>query len=128
MPDVSTKAKRSEVMSRIRGRGNKDTELALVNLPRASEFSEVKRVSRDAEVVNDVRNDAARHIARLPREGDEPVGPEGIRVMPVAAGGAEQFAADFPKPSFQLAAVVGRVFAHRSGGQNEFVAEGRRNG
>ncbi|MGA9779879.1 MAG: very short patch repair endonuclease [Verrucomicrobiia bacterium] len=29
MPDVFTKAKRSEVMSRIRGRGNKDTELAL---------------------------------------------------------------------------------------------------
>ena len=32
MPDVFTKAKRSEVMSRIRGRGNKDTELALVKL------------------------------------------------------------------------------------------------
>ena len=28
-PDVFTKAKRSEVMSRIRSRGNKDTELAL---------------------------------------------------------------------------------------------------
>jgi DNA mismatch endonuclease, patch repair protein len=34
MPDVFTKAKRSEVMSRIRGRGNKDTELALVELLR----------------------------------------------------------------------------------------------
>lgn len=32
MPDVFTKAKRSEVMSRIRGRGNKETELALVRL------------------------------------------------------------------------------------------------
>ena len=30
MSDVFTRAKRSEVMSRIRGRGNKDTELALV--------------------------------------------------------------------------------------------------
>jgi DNA mismatch endonuclease (patch repair protein) len=29
MPDVFTKAKRSQVMSRIRSRGNKDTELAL---------------------------------------------------------------------------------------------------
>lgn len=29
MPDVFTKAKRSEVMSRIRSRGNKDTELRL---------------------------------------------------------------------------------------------------
>lgn len=30
MPDVFTKSKRSEVMSRIRGSGNKETELALV--------------------------------------------------------------------------------------------------
>jgi DNA mismatch endonuclease (patch repair protein) len=34
--DVFTKAKRSEVMSRIRGRGNKDTELALARLLRAN--------------------------------------------------------------------------------------------
>src|ERR1035437_2072733 len=32
MPDVFTKAKRSEVMSRIRGHGNKDTELALIRV------------------------------------------------------------------------------------------------
>jgi DNA mismatch endonuclease (patch repair protein) len=32
MPDVFTKVKRSAVMSRIRGHGNKDTELALMNL------------------------------------------------------------------------------------------------
>jgi DNA mismatch endonuclease (patch repair protein) len=35
MPDVFTKAKRSQVMSRIRGRGNKETELALARLLRA---------------------------------------------------------------------------------------------
>jgi len=34
MPDVFTKAKRSEVMARIRSRGNKDTELALAKLLR----------------------------------------------------------------------------------------------
>jgi DNA mismatch endonuclease (patch repair protein) len=34
VPDVFTKAKRSEVMSRIRGRGNKETELALASLLR----------------------------------------------------------------------------------------------
>lgn len=34
MPDVFTKTKRSEVMSRIRSRGNKDTELALATLLR----------------------------------------------------------------------------------------------
>ena len=32
MPDVFTKAKRSDVMSRIRSRGNADTELALVRV------------------------------------------------------------------------------------------------
>jgi DNA mismatch endonuclease (patch repair protein) len=35
MPDVFTKAKRSDVMSRIRSRGNKDTELALRRVFRA---------------------------------------------------------------------------------------------
>ena len=35
MPDVFTQAKRSDVMSRIRSRGNKDTELALVRVFRA---------------------------------------------------------------------------------------------
>ena len=34
MPDVFTKAKRSEVMSRIRSRGNQATELALATLLR----------------------------------------------------------------------------------------------
>jgi DNA mismatch endonuclease (patch repair protein) len=34
MPDVFTPAKRSEVMSRIRGRGNRDTEVALAKLLR----------------------------------------------------------------------------------------------
>jgi DNA mismatch endonuclease (patch repair protein) len=34
MADIFSKAKRSEVMSRIRGRGNKDTELALMTLLR----------------------------------------------------------------------------------------------
>jgi G:T-mismatch repair DNA endonuclease (very short patch repair protein) len=36
MPDVFTKTKRSQVMARIRGRGNKETELALAKLLRAA--------------------------------------------------------------------------------------------
>ena len=43
MPDVFTKAKRSEVMSRIRGRGNKDTELALAKLLRTYKISGWRR-------------------------------------------------------------------------------------
>ena len=43
MADVFTKAKRSEVMSRIRGRGNKRTELALARLLRANGISGWRR-------------------------------------------------------------------------------------
>lgn len=43
MNDVFTKAKRSEVMSRIRGRGNKDTELALAKLLRANRITGWRR-------------------------------------------------------------------------------------
>jgi DNA mismatch endonuclease (patch repair protein) len=43
MPDVFTKAKRSEVMSRIRSRGNKDTELALAKLFRRNKITGWRR-------------------------------------------------------------------------------------
>ena len=43
MPDVFTKAKRSDVMSRIHGRGNKDTELALAKLFRAHRITGWRR-------------------------------------------------------------------------------------
>jgi len=43
MPDVFTKAKRSEVMSRIRESRNKDTELALAKLLRAHGISGWRR-------------------------------------------------------------------------------------
>jgi hypothetical protein len=43
MPDVFTKAKRSAVMSRIRGSGNRDTELRLIALFRAHGISGWRR-------------------------------------------------------------------------------------
>jgi len=43
MADVFTKAKRSEVMARIRSRGNKDTELALAKLLRAHRITGWRR-------------------------------------------------------------------------------------
>ena len=39
MPDVFTKLKRSDVMSRIRGRGNEDTEIALARLLRQNKIT-----------------------------------------------------------------------------------------
>lgn len=46
MPDVFSKAKRSEVMSRIRGGGNRDTELALIRILRANHISGWRRNQR----------------------------------------------------------------------------------
>ncbi len=43
MPDVFTKAKRSEVMSRIRSRGNKDTEVVMARLLRRHKISGWRR-------------------------------------------------------------------------------------
>lgn len=43
MPDVFTKAKRSEVMSRIRGKGNRDTELRLIQIFRAHKITGWRR-------------------------------------------------------------------------------------
>src|SRR5437868_7863247 len=43
MPDVFTKEKRSEVMSRIRGRGNKETEIALARIFRRNKITGWRR-------------------------------------------------------------------------------------
>jgi DNA mismatch endonuclease, patch repair protein len=46
MPDVFNKEKRSEVMAAIRSKGNKDTELRLVALFRASRITGWRRAQR----------------------------------------------------------------------------------
>ena len=43
MPDVFTKEKRSEVLSRIKGKGNKDTELAMIQILRKHHISGWRR-------------------------------------------------------------------------------------
>src|SRR5687767_12926868 len=43
MPDVFTEAERSALMSRIRGRGNKDTELRIITLFRAHQITGWRR-------------------------------------------------------------------------------------
>jgi DNA mismatch endonuclease (patch repair protein) len=57
MPDVFTKTKRSEVMSRIRSRGNKDTELALAKLLRRNKLTGWRR--QTALVVRSSRREEA---------------------------------------------------------------------
>ena len=46
MPDVFTTAKRSKVMSRIRSRGNRDTELRLTALMREHRITGWRRNAR----------------------------------------------------------------------------------
>ena len=46
MPDVFTKAKRSAVMARIRSRGNRDTELRMIELFRAGGITGWRRQQR----------------------------------------------------------------------------------
>lgn len=43
MTDVFTKQKRSEVMSRIKGKGNKDTELVMIQILRKYHISGWRR-------------------------------------------------------------------------------------
>ena len=72
MSDVFTKAKRSEVMSRIRSRGNKDTELALVKLLRAHKISGWRRqvrlrvTSGERRVTGKARRSVASPVTRHP--------------------------------------------------------------
>jgi hypothetical protein len=122
MADVFTKAKRSEVLE------TRSAEFGVPSDRSGSEFPEIELVARDAEVFDNVRNDAARHIARMPSESDQAVGTKRIRVMPVTARGAEKFTTDFAESPLQLAAVPRGEFGHGSGGENKFVAESRRNG
>lgn len=76
MADVFTKAKRSEVMSHIRSRGNKDTELALARLLRRHRITGWRRHivirGRDVAAVYDRRHDGA-HRAPLQRTAQRSV-------------------------------------------------------
>ena len=134
MSDVFTKTKRSEAVQA------RNVECGTRSCRYGLEFFEVEVVATDAEVFNDVRNDAARHIAGMPRKSDEAVRAEWIRVMPVTAEVLHLTldpsphpmrrgrATDFAEAAFQLAAVEGGVFAHGLSGENKFIAESGWNG
>src|SRR5712691_3036533 len=87
-----------------------------------SEFPEIELLASDAEVLNDIGNDPARHITGMPGKGDDAVG-----VMAVATFAAEELTANFPKTLFQPPAVERRVFSHMSSREHELIAKSRRN-
>ena len=153
MPDVFTKAKRSEAgpsaphqavgniehstsnfQHRTEGERAKRPEAGpraesgVRNVECGSEFPEVKVVAADAEVFNNVSDDAARHVTRMPGKRDQAVWAGGIRVVPVAPGGAKEFTANLTQTTVKLTTFPGGIFAHRSGGEDEFIAESSRDG
>lgn len=89
MPDVFTRAKRSEAGPSAEF-GNRSSE-------RGSEFLEVEIVAADAEVFDDAGNDAAGHVARMPRKRDEAVRAEG-RVKGFASRGGEHRTSNIQHP------------------------------
>ncbi len=95
-------------------------------MSRTLELPEIKLVAGNAEVFDDVGNDAARDVARMPQERDNSIGTKGIGIMPVASGAAQMDAANLFETPFQLTAINRGIFSHRSGRNNEFVAEGGR--
>jgi DNA mismatch endonuclease (patch repair protein) len=91
MPDVFTKSKRSQVMSRIRSRGNKDTEMALMRVFRAQR---IKGWRRHVEVRVKGRSTSSRPS---PQSGEG----ESFRVRP-----------DFVFPKLRVAVFVDGCFWH----------------
>lgn len=93
-----------------------------------SESFEVEIVAAYAEIPDDVGDDAPRHVARMPREGDQTIRVEWIGIMAVAAGRTNVFAANLTQAPVKLTAVPRWVSSHGSGGEDEFVAKGGRDG
>lgn len=98
MPDVFTRAKRSDVMSRIRSRGNERTELALVRVFRAHGITGWRR-------------------HRMIRSADFQIGPRRIGVRHSKGGVSGDGAAfrvrpDFVFPKSRVAVFVDGCFWH----------------
>jgi hypothetical protein len=93
-----------------------------------SKSFKIKVVATDTEILDDVGNDSARHIARMPCESYQTVGTKRIGIMTVAAGSAEKFAANLAQTAVKLPTIPGWIFAHRSRGEHKFVPERGRYG
>lgn len=104
MPDVFTKAKRSQVMSLIRSRGNKETELALAILLRANGITGWRRhleIKNAARKMQNVKTGKRSHVGRAAKNRQSPIGNRQFRVRP-----------DFVFPKARLALFVDGCFWH----------------
>jgi DNA mismatch endonuclease (patch repair protein) len=103
MPDVFTKAKRSQVMSRIRSRGNRDTELALAAVFRRHGITGWRR--QRAIVLRTSRRQEAPTGKRKAVSGkQQPTGASSRRLLRVRP--------DFVFPKLRLAVFVDGCFWH----------------
>ena len=101
MPDIFTKAKRSDVMSRIRSRGNGATELALVRVFRAEGITGWRRHRVVAFKVRGSRFKVQSSRSTSPRPSPQSGEGEVFRVRP-----------DFVFPHRRLAVFVDGCFWH----------------
>ena len=95
MPDVLTKAKRSQVMSRIRGHGNRATELALIRIFRAHGITGWRRQLQIRSAERGTRRSTSPRPSPQRGEGED------FRVRP-----------DFVFPKLKLAIFVDGCFWH----------------
>lgn len=101
MTDVFTKAKRSQLMSHIRGRGNRDTELALVRIFRANGITGWRR-----QVSLSLKASGSRHKTQTLRSTSRwPTSQRGD-------GGKFRVRPDFVFPKLRLAVFVDGCFWH----------------
>ena len=91
------------------------------------EPTEVKLIPREAEVLNDISNDATRDISRMPGKGDNAFRAEWIRVVSVAAATPHMHAANLAQSAFQFAAVKRGIAAHRLSCEHKLIAKRRGN-
>jgi DNA mismatch endonuclease (patch repair protein) len=103
MADVFTKTKRSEVMSQIRSRGNRDTELALARLLRAHGITGWRR-QKVLVVGSSGRESAPSRAGRRQMVARDSVRADSRRLLRVKV--------DFVFPQWRLAVFVDGCFWH----------------
>jgi DNA mismatch endonuclease (patch repair protein) len=103
MADVFSKAKRSEVMSRIRSRGNRDTELALARLLRANHITGWRR-----QIVINVRSSRRKEA----QTGNRKSGIGNLKLIGASSPRLLRVKVDFVFRQVRLALFVDGCFWH----------------
>jgi DNA mismatch endonuclease, patch repair protein len=112
MPDVFTKAKRSAVMSRIRGAGNKGTELRLIILMRAAGITGWRRGVKLRFAPECLRTDASRRTTLGGRRATPVSKSSVLSVSAVVQFRTITIRPDFVFPQQRLAVFVDGCFWH----------------